>query len=97
MAEFTFFVDADLYSINGGELAAEEQDLFDAGIRSIDIPKGYNMDLGDRIPVRVVGTPKSLRFYGKLIGLQDPLQWEELERVIAAAEARGEFLDDLEL
>ena len=46
------------------------------------------MDLGDRIPVRVVGTPKSLRFYAKLIGLQDPLQWEELERVIAAAEAR---------
>jgi hypothetical protein len=44
-----------------------------------------------------VGTPKSLRFYAKLIGLQDPLQWEELERVIAAAEARGEFLDDLEL
>jgi hypothetical protein len=45
--------------------------------------------------VRVVGTPKGLRFYAKLLNVRDPLQLEELERVIAAADARGEFLDDL--
>jgi hypothetical protein len=42
-----------------------------------------------------VGTPKGLRFYAKLLGLRDPLQLDELERVIAAADARGEFLHDL--
>jgi hypothetical protein len=30
-----------------------------------------------------------------LLGLRDPLQLDELERVIAAADARGEFLHDL--
>jgi hypothetical protein len=68
VAEFTFFVDADLYGFGAGELAAD---------------------------VRVVGTPKGLRFYAKLLGLRDPLQLDELERVIAAADARGEFLHDL--
>lgn len=95
MAEFTFFVDADLYAFNGGELAADESDLFEAGVRSVEIATGYGPDLGDRIPVRVVGSPKGLRFYARLLGLRDPLQWEELERVIAAADARGEFLEDL--
>ena len=57
MAEFTFFVDAEHYALNGGELAAEEQDLFDHGVRSVDIPTGYATDLGERIPVRVVGDP----------------------------------------
>ena len=94
MAEFTFFVDADLYAMNGGELAASEQDLHDAGVERVDIPKGYNTDLGDRVPVRVEGTPRGLRFYARLLGLTDPLQWEELERVLAAAEARGEGADD---
>lgn len=95
MAEFTFFVDAELYAFNGGELAADETDLFEAGVRSVEIARGFGADLGDRLPVRVVGTPKGLRFYARLLGLRDPLQWEELERVLAAADARGEFLDDL--
>lgn len=95
MAEFTFFVDADAYLMNGGELAADESDLHDAGVWSVDIPTGYGTDLGDRVPVRVVGTPKGLRFYARLLGVKDALQWEELERVLAAADARGEFLDDL--
>lgn len=95
MAEFTFFVDADLYGFGAGELAAEESDLHDAGVRSVEIPTGYAVDLGERIPVRVVGTPKGLRFYARLLGVRDPLQLDELERVIAAADARGEFLDDL--
>ncbi|MFM9226526.1 MAG: hypothetical protein ACKOQ1_07875 [Actinomycetota bacterium] len=90
MAEFTFFVDADLYAVNGGELAASEQDLHDAGVERVDIPKGYNTDLGDRVPVRVEGSPWGIRFYGRLLGVRDPLQLEELERVMAAAEARGE-------
>jgi hypothetical protein len=95
VAEFTFFVDADLYGFGAGELAAEEADLHDAGVRSVDIPTSYGVDLGDRIPVRVVGTPKGLRFYAKLLHVRDPVQLEELERVLAAADARGEFLDDL--
>ena len=95
MAEFTFFVDADLYGFGAGELAADESDLHEAGIRLVEIPTGYALDLGERIPVRVVGTPKGLRFYGRLLGVRDPLQLDELERVIAAADARGEFLDDL--
>lgn len=95
MAEFTFFVDADLYGFGAGELAAVESDLHDAGVRSVDIPTAFGADLGERIPVRVVGTPKGLRFYAKLLNVRDPLQLEELERVIAAADARGEFLDDL--
>ncbi|MEI6401756.1 MAG: hypothetical protein WCP59_06170 [Actinomycetota bacterium] len=95
MAEFTFFVDADLYGFGAGELAADEDDLHAAGVSLVDIPTGYGLDLGERIPVRVVGTPKGLRFYAKLLGLRDPLQLDELERVIAAADARGEFLHDL--
>ena len=94
MAEFTFFVDADLYAMNGGELAATEQDLHDAGVVRVDIPKGYNTDLGDRVPVRVEGTPRGIRFYGRLLGVRDPIQLEEMDRVLAAAEARGEGQDD---
>ena len=92
-ASFTFFVDADLYGFGADELAADESDLHDAGVRSVDIPLGYGADLGERIPVRVVATPQGLRFYAKLLHVRDPLQLEELERVIAAADARGEFLD----
>lgn len=95
MAEFTFFVDADHYGFGAGELAADESDLHAAGVRIVEIPSGYGVDLGERIPVRVVGTPKGLRFYARLLGVRDPLQLDELERVIAAADARGEFLDDL--
>jgi hypothetical protein len=95
VAEFTFFVDAELYGFGAGELAADEADLHEAGVRSIDIPVQYGADLGERIPVRVVGTPKGLRFYAKLLHVRDPIQLEELERVLAAADARGEFLDDL--
>lgn len=88
MAEFTFFVDADLYMMNGGELAATEEDLHAAGIRSVDIPKEYGADLADRIPVRVNGTTAGIRFYAKLLGLVDALQLEEMERVLAHAERR---------
>lgn len=95
MAEFTFFVDADLYGFGAGELAADEADLHEAGVRSVDIPVSYGVDLGERIPVRVVGTPKGLRFYARLLNVRDSMQLDELERVIAAADARGEFLDDL--
>jgi hypothetical protein len=62
----------------------------------VDIPDGFGVDLGERIPVRVVGTPKGLRFYARLLGVRDPIQLEELERVLAAADARGEFLHDLD-
>lgn len=86
MAEFTFFVDADLYMMNGGELAATEEDLHAAGIRSVDIPKEYGADLADRIPVRVNGTAAGIRFYAKLLGLVDALQLEEMERVLAHAQ-----------
>ena len=95
MAEFTFFVDADLYGFGAGELAADESDLHEAGVRSVEIPTGFGADLGERIPVRVVGTPKGLRFYAKLLNVRDPLQLADLDRVVAAADARGEFLDDL--
>ena len=93
MAEFTFFVDAELYVMNGGELAATEEDLHHAGVHRVDIPTGYNMDLADRIPVRVTGTPSGIRFYSRLLGLNDPLQLEEMNRVLAAAEARGDVDD----
>ena len=76
--------------MNGGELAATEQDLVDQGVRSVDIPEGFDLDLSERIPVRVAGSPGGLRFYGKLLGVRDPLQLEELDRVIGAAVARGE-------
>ena len=88
MAEFTFFVDADLYMMNGGELAATEDDLHQSGVWGVDIPKGYGMDLGERIPVRVNGSAKGIRFYCKLLGVKDPLQLEEMERVLAAAALR---------
>ena len=95
MAEFTFFVDADLYMMNGGELAAVEEDLHQAEVHAVDIPKGYGTDLGDRVPVRVKGTPRGIRFYCRLLNMNDPLQLEEMERVLAAAEARGDGSDDL--
>ena len=88
MAEFTFFVDADLYMMNGGELAATEEDLHEMGVWGVDIPKEYGMDLGDRVPVRVNGSSAGIRFYSKLLGMKDPLQLEEMDRVLAAAEAK---------
>ncbi len=94
VAEYTFFVDADLYMMNGGELAATEADLHEMGVWSVDIPKEYGTDLGDRVPVRVKGTPKGIRFYSRLLGLSDPLQLEEMGRVLAAAEARGDSFED---
>jgi len=93
MAEYTFFVDADSYGLGGFDaaaLAADETDLFDAGVESVDIPTAFGSDLGDRVPVHVVGTPKGLRFYARLLGVKDPMQLDELDRVIAAAVARGE-------
>ena len=93
MAEFTFFVDAESYGLGGFDaaaLAADESDLFDAGVESVDIPTAFGTDLGDHIPVRVVGSPKGLRFYARLLGVKDSMQLEELERVITAAVARGE-------
>ena len=93
MAEFTFFVDAESYGLGGFDaaaLAADESDLFDAGVDSVDIPTAYGSDLGDRIPVHVVGSRKGLRFYARLLGVKDAMQLEELDRVIAAAVARGE-------
>lgn len=88
MAEFTFFVDADLYMINGGELAASEEDLHQAGVESVDIPKEYGADLADRIPVRVTGSASGISFYAKLLGVTDSVQLEELDRVLAAARKR---------
>lgn len=85
--EFTFFVDADAFGLGGYEaaaLAAEESDLFAAGVTRVDIPTGFGTDLGHRIPVRVRGSARGLRFYAKLIGVRDELQLEELERVCAA-------------
>jgi hypothetical protein len=90
VTQFTFFVDADLYGFNGGELHADESDLHEAGVHAVDIPSGYGLDLGERIPVRVTGTAYGLRFYARLLGVRDPLQLEELERVVAAAEARDD-------
>jgi hypothetical protein len=95
MAEYTFFVDADGFFLGGGELHATEDELHELGVRSVDIPAGFGVDLGERIPVRVVGTPRGLRFYAHLLGVRDPVQLEELDRVLAAASARGEDLDDL--
>lgn len=88
MAQFTFFVDADLYMINGGELAASEEDLHQAGVESVDIPKEYGADLADRIPVRVTGSASGISFYAKLLGVTDSVQLEELDRVLAAAKKR---------
>ena len=86
MAEFTFFVDAEPYLMSGVELPASEQDLVDHGITCVDIPTGYGTDLGERIPVRVVGSGSGLRFYAKLLRVNDEMQLGDLERVIAAAD-----------
>ena len=82
--EFTFFVDAETYLMSGGELAATETELHEAGIERVDVPTAFGHDLGERVPVRVVATARGLRWYAGLINLQDPLQREELERVISA-------------
>ena len=84
MIEFTFFVDAETYLMSGGELAATEDELFDAGIERVDVPTEFGHDLGARVPVRVVGTARGLRWYAGLLNLHDPLQHEELTRVISA-------------
>jgi hypothetical protein len=88
MPEFTFFMDADGFFHGGGELPATEADLHDLGIRKVDIPTAYGLDLGERIPIRVDASTTGLRAYARLLGLRDPLQLEELERVCAAAERR---------
>jgi hypothetical protein len=82
--EFTFFVDAETYMSYGGELDATEQDLHDLGIESVDIPRGYASDLGERIPIRVRATARGLKAYSRLIHLHDPLQMEEMQRVIGS-------------
>ncbi len=82
--EFTFFVDAETYLMSGGELAATETELHEAGIERVDVPTAFGHDLGERVPVRVVATARGLRWYAGLINLQDPLQREELDRVISA-------------
>jgi hypothetical protein len=84
MIEFTFFLDAETYLMSGGELAATEDELFDAGIERVDVPTAFGHDLGERVPVRVVGTARGLRWYAGLLNLHDPLQHEELARVISA-------------
>ena len=91
VSEYTFFVDAESFGLGGFEasaLAAEESDLHRAGVVSVDIPSGYGADLVDRIPVRVRGTARGLRFYARLLALRDPVQLEELERVCEAVLAR---------
>jgi hypothetical protein len=83
--EFTFFVDAETYFSAGAELAAVEADLHEAGVESVDIPRGYASDLGERIPIRVRATGKGLGMYARLLHLHDPLQLEEMQRVIGSA------------
>lgn len=87
--EFTFFVDAETYLMAGGELAASEEDLFAAGVERVDIPTEFGHDLGERVAVRVVASAAGLRWYAGLINLHDPLQREEMERVILAQANRG--------
>ena len=94
MAEFTFFVDGEGFFLGGGELHATEEDLHLMGVRRVDIPAGYGLDLGERIPVRVEASPRGLRAYARLLGLRDPVQLEEMERAITAAELRGEWAND---
>jgi hypothetical protein len=91
MAEFTFFVDTDTYDHIGGELFATWDDLVDQGVRSVDLPPQYEHDLAHRIPVRVTGTSRGLRFYARLLHLRDPIQLEELERVCNAAQFEIDF------
>jgi hypothetical protein len=93
VTEFTFFVDAEMFGLGGYEsaaLAADESDLHEAGVYNVNIPRGFGTDLGDRIPVRVTGTAKGLKFYARLLSLKDALQLEELERVRSAALARDD-------
>ncbi|CAB4533048.1 unannotated protein [freshwater metagenome] len=88
---FTFFVDAEVFGGGGYEaaaLAADEIDLFDAGVYKVEIPQGFASDLGDRVPVRVTGTARGLMFYAKLLNIREEMQLEELGRVRAAALAR---------
>ncbi len=85
--EYTFFVDAESFGLGGYEasaLAADESDLHEAGVVSVEIPTGFGGDFGDRIPVRVRGTARGLRFYAKLLSIRDPMQLDELERICAA-------------
>ncbi len=84
--EFTFFVDAETYMSYGGELDATEQDLHHLGIENVDIPRGYASDLGERIPIRVRATARGVKAYARLIHLHDPLQLEEMQRVISSCE-----------
>lgn len=79
--EFTFFVDTERYEAVGSELPASWDDLVEAGVEHVDIPVGYDIDLADRIPVRVRATPSGLRWFAALISIDDPLQLEELDRV----------------
>jgi hypothetical protein len=80
--EFTFFVDAETYMSYGGELDATEQDLHDLGIETVDSPRGYASDLGERIPIRVRATARGLKAYARLIHLHDSLQIEEMQRIV---------------
>lgn len=80
--EFTFFVDAERYDSAGAELAASWEDLVDAGVEHVDVPAGYERDLADRVPVRVRATVAGLRFYARLLGVDDPLQLDELSRLV---------------
>ena len=82
--EFTFFVDAETYLMSGGELAASEDELHAAGVERVDVPTAFGRDLGDRVPVRVVATARGLRWYAGLLNLHDPLQRDELDRVLLA-------------
>jgi hypothetical protein len=79
--EFTFFLDTDTYESLGGELAASWDDLVDAGVERVDLPKEFPHDLGERMAVRVTGSAQGLRFYARLVHLSDPLQLDELSRV----------------
>jgi hypothetical protein len=90
LVEFTFFVDAETYMMVGGELAASEEDLHDAGVERVDIPTEFGHDLGERVPVRVLATEKGLRMYAHLLNLHDPLQREEMERVLLAHRSRAD-------
>ena len=85
MPEFTFFVDADTYDSSGGHLMAEWADLVEAGIERVDVSTAFDKDLADRVPVTVVGSATGLRFYARLLHLQDPIQLEELDRVLAVS------------
>jgi len=93
VATFTFFVDGDLYFYGGGELPATEEDLREAGVWKVDIPTNYGVELSERIPVRVEGTVAGIRFYAAILGLRDPLQLEEMERVLAEAARRERSVD----